>query len=753
VKSPENRLTSLLLAPLLALAMSLASPWLRAAQDPARLSSGDVNPQVAPPGATADAPVLSCPQPAMAQMLPKAPDRSQAPMVVYAQSMDAGKVEEGVAQGDVELFRADQYLKTQQVFYQPQTEIVTAPGAVEYRDQQIWLDGENAYYDFLQESGRFDNIRYGLVGSSANGSAKSIELAGGKSSRLYQLAYSTCPGDSPAWMLSASELKLDHEKGWGEARNAKLEFYDVPILYAPWFTFPIDDRRKSGFLYPNLGNTNDNGVEVGVPWYWNIAPNQDAIIEPRYFTDRGLMLSGEYRLLTKRTSGQLEFDYMHDDRDFPDPRYRYKLEHYAQPWRRWSTRLLVDRVSDNLYFQDFGTSIYETSLQYLYSTATVTGAGRYWRLEMLADTFQVIDEGVLPQNEPYKRLPRLLLQADKPFGSSGFGTSLDAEMVYFDRDVGLTGGRFDFLPAIYWERYASWGFIKPRAAYRYTAYGLENMGQPTDESPSRGTGIFSVDSGLVFDRVNADGSTQTLEPRLYYLYVPYENQDDLPLFDTNDMTFGFSQLFNTNRFAGADRQGDANQVAVALSSRNYDSSTGDMRWGFNAGQIFYLEPLRLQVQGRPEFREDLSPFIAEFNWYASRRFSTRAGAQWDWEQSQVDVTSFGVSYNGDSGLRASFDYRFRRDRVDQFDLRAYWPINPSWRVMSQVNYSFEDSEMLELQGGFEYESCCWALRTVMRRYLKNREGDYRNGIYLELNLKGLASIGTRSRNLFSQTTN
>lgn len=730
---PEIRQIGILLVALLAALLATAGNTLLAAEG----NSGNNA-----------APVLSCPQPAMAQMLPKAPDRSNAPMVIYARSLDASKQHQGVAEGAVELFRADQHFQSEQVFYDPATEIVTVPGALQYEDQQIWFMGEAGYYDFQQESGDFSNINYGLTGSSANGSADKVELSGGESSRLYGLLYSTCPGESPVWLLTASELELDHAKGWGEARHAKLEFYGVPILYAPWFTFPIDDRRKSGFLYPNLSNTNDNGVEIGLPWYWNIAPNHDAIIEPRYFTGRGLMLTGEYRLLTKRTRGQLEFDYMHDDRDYPDSRHHYKLEHFAQPWRKWSTRLLVDRVSDDNYFQDFGNSIYQTSLQFLYSTATVTGAGRYWRLEMLADTFQVIDEGVLAQNEPYKRLPRLLLQADKPFGSSGFGTSLDSELVYFERDVGLTGARFDLLPSVYWEHHSSWGFIKPRAAYRYTAYGLDNMGQPIEDSPSRSVGIFSLDSGLVFDRSNADGSTQTLEPRLYYLYVPYENQDDLPLFDSGEMTFGFSQLFNTNRFAGADRQGDANQVALAVSSRNYDPSSGDMRWSLNAGQIFYLQSLRLQLEGQPEFSEDLSPFIAEFNWFASRRISTRAGVQWDWELSQVDVTSFGISYSGNHGLRASFDYRFRRDRVDQFDLRADWPVNERWRLMSQVNYSFEDSEMLELQGGFEYESCCWALRTVMRRYLKNREGDYRNGIYLELNLKGLASVGTRARDLF-----
>jgi LPS-assembly protein len=329
------RLIRLLLAATLSFPMSAAARNSAAAENvglPESQRASEAEPERL--AQAAGTPALSCPQPAIAQMLPPAPDRSNAPMVVYARSLNAGKLEQGVAEGEVELFRADQYLKTEQIFYHPQTQVVTAPASVEYHDQQIWLRGDDAHYDFLQESGHFANIDYGLTGSSANGSAEFIELIGGQSSRLYRLQYTTCPGESPSWMLSASELQLDHEKGWGEARHAKLEFYGVPILYAPWFTFPIDDRRKSGFLYPNFSNTNDNGIEVGAPWYWNIAPNQDAIIEPRYFINRGLMLSGEYRMLTRRTRGQFEFDYMHDDRDYPDSRHRYKLEHFAQPWRR-----------------------------------------------------------------------------------------------------------------------------------------------------------------------------------------------------------------------------------------------------------------------------------------------------------------------------------------------------------------------------------------------------------------------------------
>jgi LPS-assembly protein len=260
--------------------------------------------------------------------------------------------------------------------------------------------------------------------------------------------------------------------------------------------------------------------------------------------------------------------------------------------------------------------------------------------------------------------------------------------------------------------------------------------------------IASLDTGLVFDRRTSDGNLQTLEPRLFYLLVPYKQQDELPVFDTGEFTFGFSQLFNTNRFAGADRQSDANQLSLAVTTNHYDGQSGQALWSLSLGQIVYFDRRRVQLGDKPVTEEDLSPFLAEFTWHLWSRFSVVAGLQWDWERSRLDVGTAGFKYNGKRGQRFLFEYRFRRDRVDQFDLRAFWPINERWRVITRLNYSFADKDLLEIQGGFEYESCCWAVRTVLRRYLKNRDGDYRNGIFFELNLKGLASVGTQSQRLF-----
>ncbi len=333
--------------------------------------------------------VFSCPDSRMGPAIPPAPDRSQAPIVIYAKALDASKTEQGQASGNVELFRLDQHMKTEQVLYDPVKEVVTLPGRVDYEDQQVWITGQEGYYSFPDESGHFSLINYGLTGTSANGSAEYIQLSSGNSTQLRQLNYTSCPGDRPDWQLQARELELDHDKGWGVARGAKLLFKGVPIVYAPYFTFPIDDRRKSGFLIPSFGQTNDSGLEVAVPWYWNIAPNQDATLEPRYFSDRGFMMSGQYRFLTQRTNAQLDFDYMPDDRIRNENRYHYFLEHNAYPKRRWNSQIILDRVSDDRYFQDFGTNLAETSIQFLRSSGTLTGSGRYWDFELMADDFQV----------------------------------------------------------------------------------------------------------------------------------------------------------------------------------------------------------------------------------------------------------------------------------------------------------------------------------------------------------------------------
>jgi LPS-assembly protein len=694
-------------------------------------------------------PVLTCPGPSLAPRFKNVPDRENSPISLKSRYFDAGNTSVAEARDSVELSRADQLLTTELLRYDPESKTVTMPGKMSYKDSVMYMSGTNAQYSFLDESGRFTDVDYGLTGSSAKGSASEVLVDSGNHSLLRQLQFTTCPGEKPEWLLTAKELELNFDEGVGTARNAKLEFFDIPILYLPYMTFPIDDRRKSGFLYPFISSANDNGFEFSIPFYWNIAPNQDATITPRLFTERGVMVTGEYRIITRRTGGELNFDWLPSDKKTRDLRYHYRLKHEARVSRNWRSLVLIDRVSDDQYFQDFSNSLAAASRQYLRSKAGIYGRGHYWTFSVIADDFQVVDEAVDAFNEPYRRLPRIAFDIDRPLGFQGLRLQMDAELVYFDRDVGATGSRFDIFPRIEWNIETNWGYMRPSAGYRYTSYELNWHGLPGDTSPDRGTEILSIDSGLFLERDNGKGKVQTLEPRLFYLYVPYRNQEGFPDFDSAPFTFGFSQLFHFNRFTGADRQSDANQLTLALTTRSIDQVAGRELWSLSFGQIAYFESQKVVPAITNETLDDsASPFIAEFVLHPTRRLSSRLSAQWDWQNSEIDVAVLGVTHTAASGRRMGAEYRFRRDSLDQFDIRYYQPMNERWRVLGRVNYSLKDSDLLAAEAGFEYDSCCWGLRVVGKRFLRNREGDHRDAIYVQLVLKGLGNFGRRTAPLF-----
>ena len=691
---------------------------------------------------------VACPNPAIAPVPQKIPNRAGVPITLSARNFDASSRNQAQASGEVELHRSDQQMETGLIRYLPASKTVQIPGSMIYQDAQVHVQAESAEYSFINEQGLFTDVEYSLVGSTANGTAGEMRLDAGNRSFLREMEFTTCPGESPQWLLSARELELRHEKGYGIARGAKLEFMKVPFLYLPWISFPIDERRKSGFLYPHFSSANDNGFEVGIPYYRNIAPNQDATITPRFFTDRGFMLTGEYRMLSSRSAGSLEFDYLFDDKKTRKNRYHYELNHFTAINRQWRSYVVLDRVSDDQYFQDFGLSLAATARQFLHSRTGVDGGGRYWTFSLLADDFQVIDEAVSAAQEPYRRLPRIAFNMDRPLGNTGFQFALDSEIVGFDRDIGVTGIRSDLYPQLKWGLERHWGFLRTNLGYRYTAYSLDLAGEAGDESPDRGTEIVSVDSGMYFERSSANGRIQTLEPRVFYLYVPYVDQDALPDFDTGPFTFGFAQLFHTNRFTGADRQADADRLTLALTTRSLDVNTGRERWSLSAGQIFYFGDRRVTIGNESPVGIDTSPVVAEFTWHPFTRFTGRLGIQYNWENSELDVGTFGIDFTSRSRSRIGFEYRYRRDRLDQFDIRHYWIVNERWSLLSRVNYSLADSDLLEAQFGIEYENCCWAARIISRRYLRSRFGDERDALYFELNLKGLGSFGRQPPPLF-----
>lgn len=646
--------------------------------------------------------------------------------------------------GDVRLMQLGQLLETDELLYDPESRLVDIPVWLRYTDALIQLEAARAHYDVADGTGQFEEVIYRLVGHDGSGSADTVAMVEPTLARLEQFGFTTCDPDRPDWQLKAARVDLALDRGVGTARHARLEFKGVPILYSPWMTFPLTDDRKSGFLYPRFGRSGSDGFDISVPWYWNIAPNQDATFTGRWIERRGNMLDTEYRFLGERQLGQLDLEILPNDRRAGSTRHYGQFDYRARLAPRWSARADFRRASDDDYFIDLGGDLVDSSVQFLRSVASIRGSGRDWTLDVMADDFQVLDANVAEGREPYRRLPRAVFVAGRPLGG-GVEWHLDSEFVHFDRDSGVTGTRLDVHPSLRYELLAPGWFLRPELGVRATRYALS--GGDTG-SAGRTLPIASVDAGLMFERAAAAGRTQTLEPRVYYLYVPFRDQDDLPDFDTRDLTFGFSQLFHHNRFTGADRQGDANQVAMAVTSRLLDATDGRSLLEGSLGQIIHFHDRLVQLPGRDVERRSRSATVAEVAWRPSKSLAATAGLQWDTENSETEVARLGLSYRGKNAGQAALGYRMRRDQVDQADVRVRYPVNERFNLIGRVLYSFEDDDTLEVLGGVEYESCCWALRLTGRDYVRDREGERQTSVFLELELRGLASLGRMPYELF-----
>lgn len=695
-----------------------------------------------------DPPPAACPVSTSIVDMPDPQSRAGSPILVQTGEVRMGRP---VIQfnGNVVLQRADQKLSTEALSYNPASGQLILPGAMEYQDSSISFKAASASYNLASETGQFNKLEYLIAGALGRGSAMTASLLGRDQTQLRQVDFTTCPEGNDDWQIEAQQITLDQRTGRGTAKKAKLVFKGVPVLYAPSFSFPIDARRQSGFLYPSLGSASGNGLDISVPWYWNIAPQMDATAMPRLITGRGLMFAGQFRWLTARSFGQIDAEYLPDDNDTNTERHYYSVEHRFRLNQAWRTDVRASRVSDDRYFIDFGQSLAQTSRQFLRSAAILQGKGNYWNFSLSADDFQVIDPSVGDNREPYRRLPRMSYGLDLPLAGSRFDLRLDSELVYFDRDIGVTGTRLDVYPRLRWNFERGGGFFTPSLGYRLTSYDIDRLDGFTDGSPARGTMIGSLDGGLFFDRKLASGNLQTLEPRLFYLYVPFENQDDLPGFDTAELTYGFSQLFHYNRFAGADRQGDANQLTLALSSRIMDATTGLERFTINAGQLFYFSDRKVQLQPASLADTETSDdFVLEMTYRPGKAIVASVGLQWDWDNDQVNVGWAGIEYSGKNALQIALDYRFRRTRLEQVDFRARWPVGRDLNLVTRWNYALDGKDTLEALAGLEYSTCCWALRVMARHYLSDRNGDSRNALVIELELKGLGSVGRKPYALF-----
>jgi LPS-assembly protein len=654
---------------------------------------------------------------------------------------DLGRTGDAELKGNVQIRMGQRLMTADEAKVDAEKRSVTVSGRTEYLDPTVHVRGEGG--SFANGDGDFSSATFELVDGSGRGAAKSAQLRGESVLDLDGVSYTVCPPGNEAWSLRADSISLDQETSMGTGRNVRLDFKGVPILYTPWISFPVGDQRKSGLLFPAFGSGGKTGTQVVVPWYWNIAPNYDATITSRWFSSRGFRIDPEFRYLTERSHGALDVQYLPHDSERDDSRGLFELHDVTLFAPR--TRALVNAgyVTDDAYFEDFGVGFEGTSIVFLNQLAELRSDTDHWTLLGRTQNYQVIDNALADDERPYSLLPQLYAAGrwnDLPLG---FGATFDAEATNFYRELGPEGIRLDTQPGVSWGTGRRGAYLQGNAAWRYTTYSLSNTGPGVDQSLSRSLPILSLDSGLVLERAagSRQDRLQTLEPRVQYVYIPYRDQDDLPLFDTGQPDLNLVQLFRPNRYVGADRVGDANQVSVGLTSRLLDSVGGRQYLSATLGQAFYFQDPRVTVPGETVSDRSSSDLVAELELAAFKDWNARFGYQWNPDQSQTEKSEVYLQYRPASDRVINAGYRFQRDLLEQVDASAAWPISRKWRGFARWVYSLDEQKTLDQFVGVEYSSCCWAIRVVTRRFVSSRTGDIDTSVGLQFELKGLSSVG------------
>ena len=688
-----------------------------------------------------------CPEEMFDQLAPPAPRRSpvdpRAPFDISSDRFDHTLDGETVMSGNVELTQGDRRLKADEVRIDAENRKVHVEGDVEYRDPELTVRGSGGDYD--GGAARIESAEFELPHQPARGSARLLQLDVQGRLSLRGVSYTTCPRGVRGWRISADSVTIDGRKQVGVARGAKIEFHGVPIVYLPWMSFPAGPARKSGFLFPSPGSSSRGGLQLSTPYYFNLAPNYDFTLTPTIYSRRGLDTMGVARYLGFGSRVNLEGNFLPDDHAFGRDRSRVRLEDRSALPGDWVLRINAENVSDSSYYEDFAQGTDSTSIAFLPRVLEASYRDDTWHAGALVRNFQTIDAGLALEDRPYTEVPRVY--ASGWWRSAGFAPlqyGFDSETTGFTRGVGATGWRLDVQPQAALRFEGPGWFVTPAAAWRSTSYALDDVASGAERSPTRNLPLLSLDTGMIFERAVGERADRlvTLEPRLMYLYVPYRRQDDLPVFDTGVPDLNWVQLFRDNRYVGGDRVGDANQVTAGITTRLFASASGTRYLSATFGQTFYLEPPRVALPDETLRGRQSSDFITQLELRAFENWNVDLGVQWDHHEQRAERSEIRVQYRPEGSRVVNLGYRFQRDRLEQADLSAAWPVTPEWRLYGRLLYSLRDDNAIEQFAGVEYGSCCWGIRAVARRYVSNRTGERDSGFFLQLELKGLSSVGT-----------
>lgn len=737
--------------------------------------------------------------------------------------------------GNVAITQGNRSIATENVSYDKETKQAIMTGGIQLRDPQVMVRADNAQMNLDSGDAQFDNARFVLYETRVHGVAQELQRFGTNVINLQESMISSCePGDN-AWSIRGSEISLHPDEHYGTAENMRLNIKNIPVLYTPYIRFPLGDERLTGFLTPTPGYSTRNGYEMSVPFYWNIAPSTDATITAHYMSSRGYMLEPEVRNLTSYFESRISGSFINNDHGgysssaeqkiadgelteeeaYPyrgHDRWFAKFEQEGGKGRDWSTLISYADLSDRDYLRDMYSGSVESSRQaYIRQMASADYRSEHWFSGVKVDEYRLLTTTQLP----YRELPRIHLDgsyqisdwvlklnneyvkfAENRYLQSSFSTQTD-----YDNKLANTiyGERINTDYSLMWDKSFTWGFVKPKIGVKALAYDLDdkNLVSGSDSAPRFVTPQASLDTGLYFEReANVFGGNyvQTLEPRAFYFYSAYRNQYSLfkltpnksfVNFDTGDLTFNYSQLFRTSRFAGGDRLDDANQLSLAVSTAFASQNTGAERLRMSIGQVFYFRDREVTIFDKDTATSELiddtrratSDWAVQVSGQVSSRLHMSADAAYDQNQDRLDSANAGLHYMDDSYRIANITYRYTLKQVvnspsnpvpqivqsiNQLDTSIILPINNRWSIIARNNHDFTHGVELDTFAGLEYNDCCYRVRLLGRRWLRVdyttenflanlTNKDFEPGIMLELELKGLGGMDRKISKLLERT--
>nr|WP_323127311.1 LPS-assembly protein LptD [Marinobacter sp. JSM 1782161] len=665
-----------------------------------------------------------------------------------------------VLDGDVRLQQGTFSAQGSRATYDETSGVMALDGPMVSRGQGFLMTGDSARYDANSGEMQVNSATFLIHESEMRGQAEHLARPSDNIVTIRDGRLTTCSPQSNAWAIVASDIELDRAEGFGTATHVRLEVQDIPVFYWPYASFPIDDRRKTGFLYPAFGTANTgSGLFMSVPYYLNLAPNYDATLTPQYIHGRGLFNEVEGRYLSEYGESVLQLGYINDDEDYVDEnpgedgsRWGLDFTSRARFGSGWSGYADYSVISDDDYLSDLNRTLEINEATHLTRRAGVRYNDRNQYFEAYAYGYQTIDEDISDANKPYAQLPEILYDANYQWGV--VETNLESQYTYFYRDNSdlsgvdrANGQRVRLSPELALDFRKIWGYSRPSVTLDYTHYALEDYTVDGDSSIDRSIPVYEWDNGLYFDRRDTFFDipyNQTLEPRLYYVYSEYEDQSDIPDFDTGLKDFSFDNLFSPNRFSGGDRVADNNRLTAAVTTRFNDLDTGIERARFSIGQVYYYDERQVSLDGDGADTRSDSPLAGEAVLRPLENLDIRVSGLWDPRERQTEEgRSQLVFHSDDYQYLATLGHTYDRGDREQMDIGAVFPVSDHISLIGRWLYDSQEDRTAGSLAGIEYTDCCWSVQLVSQNYLTD-DSELENRILFQIQLKGLGGSGGSS---------